>query len=365
MNWRMNKAETETETIQQSASQRARLDAYSLAESQSGARSGVRGAAANILYYSGIIAAQRYLRQRRRQVCVLGLHRVLTDEQRSHATSLAAMSIRAETFRRMLAYLQRNYELISLQHLIAEEFPANGKPLCLLTFDDGWEDNYTTAREILQEFGIRPLIFIATGLIGSGATFWEETLLNSMRSDNTSDFLPQLLSELRIPRKSITPEQLVDALKRMPEAERAPILCKFLGKDVAVGGNQMMTWEQLARLKDLGFDFGAHTVNHPLLCYERDQTVLRELSVSKETLEEKLGISIHAFAYPSGNHDQRVEQLVQRSGFRFAFTCEPQWSSVKQDPLAIPRFLLHEGCVTNRGDFSPAALELTLTGWRQ
>jgi len=249
--------------------------------------------------------------------------------------------------------------------LITEKYPETGKPLCLVTFDDGWEDNYTTARQILLEFGIRPLIFIATGLIGSDRTFWEETLLNSVRSGKCSDFVSRLLSELQIQRTSITPEQLIDALKRMPEARRAPILQSFVGNRMASGRNEMMSWEQLGGLRDLGFDFGAHTVNHPLLCYESDETVVRELTHSKQTLEEKLGIPIHALAYPSGSYDERIEQLVQKCGFRYAFTCEPRWSQFKQDSLAIPRFLLHEGCVTNRGVFSSAALELTLTGWRQ
>ncbi|MDT8069750.1 MAG: polysaccharide deacetylase family protein [Terriglobia bacterium] len=275
------------------------------------------------------------------------------------------MSLRDETFRHMLAYLQRTYELISLEHLLSEKYPNTGKPLCLVTFDDGWADNYTTAREILLEFGVRPLIFIATGLIDSDGTFWEERLLNSLHSCNVRDFMPRLLSELHIKRRNIAPDELIGALKRMPEARRAPILAEFLGQGMTCVGNEMMSWEQLRRLRDLGFDFGAHTVNHPLLCYESDETVVRELTLSKKALEEKIGIRIHAFAYPSGNYDQRIKELVRQSGFDFAFTCEPRWSRSKGDSLAIPRFLLHEGCVTNRGDFSPAALEFTLTGWRQ
>ncbi|MGE5112774.1 MAG: polysaccharide deacetylase family protein [Acidobacteriaceae bacterium] len=273
--------------------------------------------------------------------------------------------MRDKTFRNMLIYLRRKYELISLEHLISGKYPNSGKPLCLLTFDDGWQDNYTTAREILLEFGVRPLIFVATGLIDSGGTFWEESLLNSLRSGTASDLVPRLLSELQQEQRSITPDQLITTLKRMPEAKRAPILQKFVDKGTAVDGNGMMSWEQIGKLKDLGFDFGAHTVNHPLLCYENDETVVRELNLSKQTLEKKLGIPIHAFAYPSGNYDQRIEHLVRRSGFRFAFTCEPQWYQFKKDSFAIPRFLLHEGCVTNRGAFSPAVLELTLTGWRK
>ncbi len=356
------------EGVEESTSQCAQSSAYSGLEYQQNTGHGLRGIGANLLYYSGMIAARRFVRQRlsrQAQICVLGLHRVLTDAQRHKATSLSGMSIRDVTLRRMLEYLRQKYELTSLGKMISEEYANSGKPLCLVTFDDGWEDNYTTAREILREFGVRPLIFIATGLIGSDQTFWEESLLKATREANGPELVTQLLSELDAGAKSVTPEQLIDLIKKMPHAARQPILRKYLQKGPAGDGNRMMSWVQLEKLRDDGFDFGAHTVTHPLLCYENDETVLRELSLSKQTLEERLGIPICAFAYPSGNYDQRIQELVRRSGFRFAFTCEPEWYGIKQDPLATPRFLLHEGCVTNRGEFSPAALELTLTGWRR
>ena len=50
------------------------------------------------------------------------------------------------------------------------------KPLCLLTFDDGWRDTYATAYPWLKRFGMPATVFIATGSIERRGGFWVEQL---------------------------------------------------------------------------------------------------------------------------------------------------------------------------------------------
>ena len=72
---------------------------------------------------------------------------------------------------------------------------------------------------------------------------------------------------------------------------------------------------------------------------------------------------MRTFAYPNGNWDERVRQLVKEAGYERAFTTRPGWYDQRQDPYTIRRILLHEGNVTDRdGRFSPAMLSLTLAG---
>jgi peptidoglycan/xylan/chitin deacetylase (PgdA/CDA1 family) len=127
--------------------------------------------------------------------------------------------------------------------------------------------------------------------------------------------------------------------------------------------DSMLTWNQAIEMSRDGIEMGAHTVGHPLLSYENDATVERELCVSKQTLEEKLGKKVRAFAYPNGDWDERVRRCVQQVGYEGAFSTRPGWYRQGQDPYIIRRILLHEGNVTDRkGHFSPAMLSLALAG---
>jgi peptidoglycan/xylan/chitin deacetylase (PgdA/CDA1 family) len=127
--------------------------------------------------------------------------------------------------------------------------------------------------------------------------------------------------------------------------------------------DSMLTWQQAIEMSRNGIEIGAHTVTHPLLSYENDTAVERELYQSKQTVEQKLGKPVHAFAYPNGNWDERVRKWVKQTGYDCAFTTRPGWFDRRQDPYTICRILLHEGNVTDRnGQFSPAMLSLTLAG---
>ena len=162
-------------------------------------------------------------------------------------------------------------------------------------------------------------------------------------------------------------EDIVQWLLHMPAQNRQSILEGVLtpGSPNGKGDvDSIMSWEQLARMKDQGIEIGGHTVTHPLLSYEDDETVERELCLGRKLLEQKLGASVRAFAYPNGDLNQRVREQVVKAGYACAFTTEPRCYGPGDDKYEIPRFLLHDGNVTGlRGKFSPAMLNMTLAGW--
>jgi peptidoglycan/xylan/chitin deacetylase (PgdA/CDA1 family) len=129
--------------------------------------------------------------------------------------------------------------------------------------------------------------------------------------------------------------------------------------------DQMMTWEQVVEMSRNGVEFGGHTMTHPLLVYETDEAVEREVRECKQTVEEKLGRKVRGFAYPNGDWNDRVRRKVADAGYACAFTTERGWHRPGQDRFTIRRLLVHEGNVTGfTGKFSPAVFNLTLTGWR-
>jgi peptidoglycan/xylan/chitin deacetylase (PgdA/CDA1 family) len=332
-------------------------------------------AAANTLHYSGALALWRSLRRwllRKNEVCVLGLHRVLTKAEWEQSNSLPGMIILEETYLSLLAYLRRRFEVVSLDTLL--ETPTHGltfsKPLCLITFDDGWADTYSRAFPGLKKFSMPAVIFLTTGFIGTRGGFWVEQVQKAWRKSSRRARLQSAARETAEANAaaSVDLERLVEWLKRMPASERNVLLECMLGTsgngDGGADVDYMLSWDQAREMSDAGVEIGSHTVSHPLLTYEDASSVERELLLSKQILEEKLGRRVRAFAYPSGDWSERVREQAAKAGYGCAFTTQPSWHGHCENPYTISRILLHEGNIAgHEGRFSPAMFDLTLAGW--
>lgn len=323
-----------------------------------------------VLYYSGILPLWLLVRAWTRgnaEICVLGLHRVLSDEQKSRANSLEGIVMRERTFAKLLEYLERHFTVVSLGAFLDGGRAADSKPRCLLTFDDGWRDNFTTALPWLKKHRMPAVIFAVTGLIEDRETFWVERLGRVWRnSEGQTRLRPALESSTQGRLAGASFEEIVEHLKHLPAQDRELLLAPWISAAPVEDGNpdEMFTWEEAAGMQKEGVDIEAHSVSHPLLTYEDERTVSRELADSKRMLEETLKKKVRAFAYPNGTWNDRVRKQVQAAGFDCAFTTARGWHRRGEDAYTIRRIMLHEGKVTGlRGEFSPAILALRLSGW--
>jgi len=88
------------------------------------------------------------------------------------------LKVSMENFEKQILFLKENYSIISgeqLADIITNKrlFPPKA---CLITFDDGWRDNYTHAFPILKRYRVPAIIFISTDYIGTDKMFWHEKL---------------------------------------------------------------------------------------------------------------------------------------------------------------------------------------------
>ncbi|ACB49461.1 hypothetical protein cce_0109 [Crocosphaera subtropica ATCC 51142] len=104
-----------------------------------------------------------------------------------------------------------------------------------------------------------------------------------------------------------------------------------------------LTWEQLQQLADDPLiTIASHTISHPRDLRElSDDELFQEVMMSKEILEEKLGIPIKYFTYPEGKHDARVKQWAMAAGYKMALSMsneEEIFAGESPDLLSIGRF---------------------------
>ena len=99
-----------------------------------------------------------------------------------------------------------------------------------------------------------------------------------------------------------------------------------------------MSWSQIRELDSAGVEIGSHSLSHPHLTSLDAKQLKQEVVASKQTLEDKLGKPVTAFAYPYGEYDRRVVESVIDSGYSCAFTTRHLYASRDSNVFQIPRF---------------------------
>lgn len=169
-----------------------------------------------------------------------------------------------EEFRNELAYLKSRYECISFREL-CDRLDA-GKPLrrrsVVITFDDGYRDNFTEAVPALNDAGLTATFFVATGFIN-------------------------------------TERQFAHDLRAL---ERGAIEALNFPK---------LNWEDLRSMEQQGFEIGSHTVNHTNMGSADRLTIESEVKDSLVALNRELGEKPRAFSFPWGKPQDLSEYAVE------------------------------------------------------
>ena len=280
------------------------------------------------------------------RLSVLIFHRVTAE-----ADLLFPDDVDVRRFDRICTWLKRWFHVLPLdeavQRLKSKTLPARA---AVITFDDGYRDNYEVALPILQRHDLCATFFIATGFLDGGC-MWNDIVIESVRHTNESviDLRPlgvpglaQLdVGDMRQKRAAI--DLVLRSLKYLPLDQRldtALRMTALLG--IRVPKHNMMTSDQVRALRAAGMQIGAHTVLHPILAGLSDDAARAEMLQSKQRLEHILGEQVTLFAYPNGRPEQdfteRSVAIARDIGFTAAVSTAKGVAHAGTDPLRIPRF---------------------------
>lgn len=211
---------------------------------------------------------------------ILMYHKVNPDPK----TGGLGLRVPPDQFEWQMKYLHRNgYQSISLTDVM-DHFQKGkhlpDKPI-VITFDDGYKDNYDFAYPIMQKYGYTGTIFVVSKAIG-----------------NTNFF---------------------DVEKHLQ-----PV-------------NKIMDWNEIKELDRAGFVIGAHTVDHPHLAEVSPEVARYQIEESKRALEHGLKKPVEVLAYPYGSYNDTVAQITQKAGYRAAVTTELGLAKPTSDPFKLKR----------------------------
>ena len=203
----------------------------------------------------------------------------------------------------------------------------------MITFDDGYRDNYEVALPILREVGLPAAFFIAAGYIDRPRLTWWDRVAYVVKSTTRDvlelDYPEPLTIDLRQPDRDRATRQILQPYKRTPEIDQERFFDRLeeqAGVEVeseALGRDLFMTWDQVRGLRGGGMALGSHTYDHPVLSRMPEAIQLSELTRSKQVLEAQTDGPIHTVAYPVGGPDAFIDstkRLVRAAGYRAAFS---------------------------------------------
>jgi len=284
-------------------------------------------------------------RQRPGLLRVLTYHRV--DEPAARPwLDPGLISATPEAFDEQMRYLSAYYQIVSITDVITALETRNSKDLparaVAVTFDDAYFDFEEHAWPILKRYRIPVTVFVPTAYPDQPErTFWWDDLYHAVQNTSRKDNLnaPIGLLSLSYTSRNQTYKRLKNYLKTLKHAEAMPTvkrLCDELG--VQPTTNCILGWDSLRNLTREGVTLGAHTRTHPLMNRVPLEEAKDEAIGSLHDLGRELGSTLPIFAYPSGGFNNEVVIMLEREGFKLAFTTSRGINDIHHtDPLRMRR----------------------------
>ena len=199
-----------------------------------------------------------WLRFCRRTRCTVLLYHRVND------VSVDNVTTSIDRFIEHMAMLKRRYAVLSLSEAVSRLNTGRylGPHVVVVTFDDGYADNYEAAAPILEHFGIPATFFVTAGLVGTSGRFAHD--------------------------------------------QRSPH--RFTN----------LSWDQVRSLAARGFEIGSHGMTHANLGRAPLSAARGEVRDSREALERLLTAPVRSFAYPFGGREDitpAVLEEIRAAGF--------------------------------------------------
>ena len=180
------------------------------------------------------------------------------------------LSVNEKEFEKHLIWLKnKNYKVLSVE----DAYKSKENKVAVITFDDGYRDNYEFAFPLLMKYGFVATIFLTANYINTEKIYhWDKKKLG------------------------------------------------LYGKEESF---KILDWNQIIEMKKYGIIFGSHTNNHKILTNIPLEESYKEITNSKKILEEKLNSDVNLFCYPEGKMNNKIIDQVQEAGYDFGLVTPP------------------------------------------
>jgi len=301
---------------------------------------------AKALYHTNVMQLLRRMSGPR--LLVINYHRICDNANSGSIFDDGVFGPTADQFKQQMIWLKKNTYILNEHELISVIHKEKELSTCcaMVTFDDGYIDNYTLAYPILRQLEIPSIYFIPTDHIISRQLGWWDIISYVIKESRKTTIMhdglqvsladkPAAINGFLRKMKTEPCETTKDLVAKLAEA------CEVAPPDRDGQSDELMTWEQIREVSRSGITIGSHTHSHTVLSTLPFEAQKNELRLSKSILEHELGKSVNSISYPVGNYEhfsRETQLLAEECGYRIGFSFNTGVNyQQKIDPFDIKR----------------------------
>lgn len=232
------------------------------------------------------------------KLLILLYHRILPRSEYNRLNTVVSRL----SFEKHLDEIAREYRIASLNEVslggVEDEIRV------VLTFDDGYWDNFDIVFPILKRKGIPAAFFLATDYIDGKARFSDRRLID-----------------------------------------------KKTGQPYKFIKDRFISWDQVRKMSEAGMEIGSHGITHNSLARMAFGEAKREICRSKKIIEERTGRPCSHFSFPFGSrsdHNDELVRCVKEAGFKTCMLNVHGYNYPDRDNFCFKRIIMEE---TTNPDF--------------
>ncbi len=250
-----------------------------------------------------------------------------------------------------LQYLNKHYSIISVDEYIRWRkgekriLPPNS---LIITFDDGYRNNYTQLFPLLNKYDIPAVIFLPTAYIGKKQIAWYDMVAYCVsRTKKKNLIIDNQIFDV------INDKQKIEAIVKLKRKIRTAgaVRTKIIAEVVKETGVNptfceeedflFLSWEQCKKIKKSKITFGSHSCTHEYMTDLSEEKLKKEMCESKKIIETELRKPCLAFAYPFGECNEKTKMALKDADYDCAVTTTFGSNTIDTDVLRLYRIVLN------------------------
>lgn len=262
---------------------------------------------------------------------VLAYHNVVKEEKNFE---FSGMEVEARIFKEQMKYLKKYFDFISLEHAMnyLDTTPEKIKNKVVITFDDGYLDNFEVAAPILKKYNIPATIFVTTEPIKNKSQIWGNAIWTVVTVSKKKVFQIEGVGQVNISTtkdKKRAVGRLKKKIKNFSLEKRDSLLSeiyedlKALDKKENKSRFKMMTENQVKEISWLGVSIENHTASHPVVSCLNQKELEKEIDDANTFIKKCTGRESRYFAYPYGKKNDFSDdskEILKKKKIKAAFT---------------------------------------------
>lgn len=288
----------------------------------------------------------------RPKLLILAYHRILPSVNFNPLNTI----ISSGAFIRQIDILARKFPIISLEEALSQHQSGQVKTKIqiVLTFDDGYRDNYEVVFPILSRKGLPATFFVVTDYIGSDAPLWDWEIIarsgayrdidniqakghifSRRTNESQSSFAYRIFEEMK--------SADIDAIRGVIDILRDRAKGRLNAYDFR--NDSCMNWPQVRAMSEAGMEIGAHGLTHRSLARMPLVQAEDEIKKSKSVIESNIKRECLHFAFPFGSkrdYNQTLIDNVKGAGFQSCLLNVHGYNHMDTDPFCFKRIIMEE-----------------------